>query len=512
MNSLRFTSSFTLSLLVIFCHFLSPFPLLANELLPSGVKKALQNSKIPESALGFNVISIGKQHPQLNQHSWNAQSPMNPASTMKLLTTVAALDILGSQYRWKTNFYANGLVEQGVLNGNLIIQGFGDPKLVPEQFSVISQNLKNLGLQEIQGNLVLDRSVYASSIRQSAPLDGEPSRTYNVVPDPLLYSFQTLSFRIFNNNGQFEVAYTPRLAGLRIINQIQEIKGACGDWTKNLKIEIRKINDEEWNAFFIGKLSINCPEITWNSVSIDANNFLKQGLIASFEDAGILWKTHPQIIDSEVPSNAKLLLSHPGTYLTDAVKDINKYSNNVMARQVLLTIGLEKGSRPTSTTESIRIVKDWLKRSKLNFPELVVENGSGLSNIERISPQSMTSLLNFAVSTKNNEVFINSLPIAGVDGTMKNRLIDRLKKLWSANSPEAIFTPDLSLPNGLQKTGAYMKTGTLQTVRAVSGYVVSKTGKVYAVSSMVNHQNAGVGGTLVNDALLNWVLEDCPTD
>ena len=512
MNLLRFTTTCTMSLVVFFCYFLSATPILANEILPIGVKKALHSSKIPESALGFNVISIGKLHPQPNQHSWNAQSPMNPASTMKLLTTVAALDILGPQYRWKTNFYTTSLIEQGVLNGNLIIQGFGDPKLVPEQLSVISQNLKQLDLQEIQGNLILDRSVYASSIKQSAPQDGESSRTYNVIPDPLLYAFQTLSFRIFNNNGQFDVTYTPRLAGLRVINQIQEIKGACGDWTKNLKIEIRKINDEEWNAIFVGKLSINCPDIAWNSVSIDSNNFLKQGILASFEDSGIVWKTHPQIIESEVPSNAKLLLSHQGTSLTDAVKDINKYSNNVMARQVLLTIGLEKGNRPTSTIDSIRIVKDWLRRSKLNFPELVVENGSGLSNIERISPQSMTSLLNFAVSTKNNEIFINSLPIAGVDGTMKNRLLDRLKKLWSANSPETIFTPDLSLPNGLQKTGAYMKTGTLQTVRAVSGYVVSKTGKVYAVSSMVNHQNASTGGTAINDALLHWVLDDCRSD
>ncbi len=512
MNLLRLTTTYTMSLVVLFCFFLSSPPLLANELLPVGVKKALQSSKIPDSALGFNVIPIGKLHSQPNQHSWNGQSPMNPASTMKLLTTFAALEILGSQYRWKTNFYTTGFVDQGVLNGNLIVQGFGDPKLVPEHLSVIAQNLKQVGLQEIQGNLVFDRSVYASSIRQSAPLDGESSRTYNVVPDPLLYAFQTLSFKVINNNGQFNVSYTPQLAGLRIVNQIKATKGACGDWTKNLKIEIRKINDEQWNAIFIGKLSINCPDVSWNSVSIDSNNFLKQGILAAWEDAGIAWKVHPQIIEGEVPSNAKLLLSYSGTLLADAVIDINKYSNNVMARQVLLTIGLEKGVRPTSTTDSIRIVKEWLKKSKLNFPELVVENGSGLSNIERISPQSLTSLLNYALNTKNNELFINSLPIAGVDGTMKNRLINRLRKLWSTNTPKTMFTPDLSLPSGLQKTGAYMKTGTLQTVRAVSGYVVSKTGKVYAVSSMVNHQNASIGGTMVNDALLHWILDDCPLD
>jgi D-alanyl-D-alanine carboxypeptidase/D-alanyl-D-alanine-endopeptidase (penicillin-binding protein 4) len=177
----------------------------------------------------------------------------------------------------------------------------------------------------------------------------------------------------------------------------------------------------------------------------------------------------------------------------------------------MLTIGLENGLRPSSTTDSIRLIKDWLKKSKLNFPELVIENGSGLSNIERISSQSMTALLNHAVYTKHNQIFVSSLPIAGVDGTMKNRLIDRLKKLWAAIQHEDTFSPDQSLPSGLHKTGAYMKTGTLQTVRAVSGYVVSKTGKVYAVSSTINHASASLGGSAVNDALISWVLDDCPS-
>jgi D-alanyl-D-alanine carboxypeptidase/D-alanyl-D-alanine-endopeptidase (penicillin-binding protein 4) len=183
-----------------------------------------------------------------------------------------------------------------------------------------------------------------------------------------------------------------------------------------------------------------------------------------------------------------------------------------MARQLMLTIGVEKGLRPSSTTDSVRLIKDWLKKSKLNFPELVIENGSGLSNIERISSQSMTALLNYAIYSKHNQVFISSLPIAGVDGTMKNRLLDRLRKLWATIQHEDTFSPDLSIPSGLHKTGAYMKTGTLQTVRAVSGYVVSKSGKVYAVSSTVNHANASLGGTSVNDALISWVLDDCPSN
>jgi len=183
-----------------------------------------------------------------------------------------------------------------------------------------------------------------------------------------------------------------------------------------------------------------------------------------------------------------------------------------MARQLFLTLGLEKSGKPTSTSDSIRVIKDWLKKSNLNFPELVLENGSGLSNIERISPDSMTRLLNNIIYSKNNDILVSSLPIAGVDGTMKNRLISLLKKIWSPSNASSSFITDQTLPDTLQKTGAYMKTGTLQNVRAIAGYVVSKSGRVYAVSSMVNHPNASAGGSLINDAIISWVINDCPND
>ena len=484
----------------------------AEEKLPKIIKNAIQNTKIPANAVGFNVISIDKSDQHYFKFSWNAQTPLNPASTMKVLTTAAGLDILGPQYRWKTNLYTNGSIEQESLNGDLIFQGFGDPKLVPEHMSQLVDEIRQLGIKNIQGNLIFDRSVYSPTVRQTAPNDGEITRTYNVAPDPLLYSFQTLSFQININNGEAEVTYTPKLIGLRITNKIELTKAPCTDWSKYLKIEIRKMNEDEWNASFIGKLSKHCGEIRWNSVSIDPNNFLKQGFLAAWGDAGGTWKPSIQALEGAVQANSKLLLSYQGTILADAVKDINKFSNNVMARQLFLTIGLEKNGKPTTTNDSTRIVQEWLKKSGLIFPELVLENGSGLSNIERISAQSMTNLLSFIIQSKNQEILINSLPIAGVDGTMKNRLLSILKKIWGPSNSTNNFIPDKNLPTLLQKSGAYMKTGTLQNVRSVAGYVVSKSGKVYAVSSMINHSNASMGGSAINDAVINWVINDCPSD
>lgn len=489
---------------------LSPISLIANETLPLSIKKALSNTKIPAESLGFHVTRVGSTTTPAFRYGWNENLPMNPASTIKLLTTLAALDILGPQYHWKTQLYTNGVVEQGILNGNLIWRGAGDPKLVPELLAQMMLELRQTGLNEINGDLIFDRTAYASSVRQSAPLDGEPQRTYNVIPDPLLFAFQTLSFKITQKNNQASITYTPRIAGLNVVNQLQVIQGNCADWAKNIRIAFLKVTDQEWRATFAGSLPSGCPDIHWNSVAMEPNDFLKQGILAAWADAGGLWKKPPMVIESELPDQARALLAFQGTALIDAVKDINKFSNNVMSRQLMLTLALEKGLRPVSTSDSIYIIKEWLRSSHLHFPELVVENGSGLSNIERISARSMTSLLQYGVSGKNNTIFINSLPIAGVDGTMKNRLIDRLRKLWSQVRSEDTFTPNLQLPSSLHQSGAYMKTGTLKSVRAVAGYVVSKSGKVYAVSSNINHPSAALGGSAINDAVIHWVLEDCP--
>ena len=482
----------------------------SNENLPTPVKKALANAKLPESALSFSVIRLTNKNNGATV-SWQPNASMNPASTMKLVSTLAALDLLGPQYRWHTNIYTNGVVHQGVLHGNLYWQGTGDPKLVPEELSKVMAELRSQGINTINGNLIFDRSAYAPDIKSTAPEDGESQRSYNVSPDPLLYAFQTLSFSIQNGSGDPEVTYSPHLANLTIDNKLKSAPGSCGDWRKQAKTAVQKVGSNDWTASFLGKVPKSCGDIIWNVVAINADDFLAQGIMAAWEESGGEWKQAPEVQQGKVPSSAKLLLSHQGATLGDAVKDINKFSNNVMARQVFLTIPLEKVGKPATTKDGERIVKEWLKKNQINMPELVIENGSGLSNIERISTKSMTQLLEYSVKSKNHELFINSLPIAGTDGTMKNRLIDRLKKVFigQANAGNT-FNPDSSMPAALQKTGALIKTGSLAQVRAISGFVVSQSGQVYAVASFINHPNAPGGGVSVQDALLAWLLEDGP--
>ena len=182
-----------------------------------------------------------------------------------------------------------------------------------------------------------------------------------------------------------------------------------------------------------------------------------------------------------------------GVSLGKDVQDINKYSNNVMARQLFLTLALEKFGKPATTSNSEQVILAWLKQRALNFPELILENGSGLSRNETISALHMNELLVSARGLPIADIFYNSLPLAGTDGTMKNRLLTQLRKfLHLKKHPEA-----------------RIKTGSLAEVRAISGYVMSKSGKLYAVTSFINHPNA-YRGQDVHDQLLAWLLEDGP--
>ncbi|WP_162785429.1 D-alanyl-D-alanine carboxypeptidase [Polynucleobacter necessarius] len=166
--------------------------------IPPAISNSLERNQIPQDAISISVTEIesGKlrKHTAKNILAWRASEPMNPASTMKVLTTLASLDILGPQYRWRTNVYTDGVIRQGTLKGNLYLQGSGDPKLIPEEFAKLMKSLQALGIQKIDGNLFFDRSAYAPSVMEHNTIDGESLRAYNVPPDPLLYAFRTLSF------------------------------------------------------------------------------------------------------------------------------------------------------------------------------------------------------------------------------------------------------------------------------------------------------------------------------
>ena len=476
----------------------------ALQYIPKTVATSLEKSQIPKDAISIAVVEIdpGRQGKVIAKAEvdWRSKQAMNPASTMKLVTTLTGLDVLGPQYRWRTNIYTDGLIRQGTLKGNLYLQGTGDPKLVPEEFAKMMKALQNLGIQKIDGNLVFDRSAYAPNVMEHNTIDGESLRAYNVPPDPLLYAFRTLSFQLGKSRTAdfIDISYTPPLSQLKVINQMQLVDQSCDNWKSNIRFNL----DPEGNgattnqllsAQFSGSFPNDCKGVNYNVVALDANTFLTQGFAAAWELSGGTWTQAPTGNSGSVPLAARLLLQFEGISLADDVQDINKYSNNVMARQLMLTLALEKMGKPATTENGELVIQSWLKGLGLQFPELVIENGSGLSRNEAISAEHMTQLLVAARNLSVADTFYNSLPIAGTDGTMRNRLMAHLRKFLHLK----------------KKPEARIKTGSLADVRAISGYVMSKSGKMYAVTSFINHPNAW-RGLEAHDQLLAWLLDDGP--
>jgi len=472
--------------------------------IPKAVAASLDKNQIPKEAISISVVEIEPERPgkvkAKTELDWRSQQAMNPASTMKLITTLTGLDVLGPQYRWRTNIYTDGLIRQGILRGNLYLQGTGDPKLVPEELAKMMKAIQNLGIQKIDGNLFFDRSAYAPSVMEHNTIDGESLRAYNVPPDPLLYAFRTLSFQLGKSRTAdfIDISYTPPLSQLKVVNQMQLVNQSCDSWKSNIRFNLDPegagaTTNQLITAQFSGGFPNTCKGVNYNVVALDANTFLTQGFTAAWELAGGTWTQAPTGKSAPVPLASRLLLQFEGIPLADDVHDINKYSNNVMARQLMLTLALEKMGKPASTENGELVIQSWLKGLGLQFPELVIENGSGLSRNEAISAEHMNQLLVAARNLSVADIFYNSLPIAGTDGTMRNRLMAHLRKFLHLK----------------KKPEARIKTGSLADVRAISGYVMSKSGKMYAVTSFINHPNAW-RGLDAHDQLLAWLLDDGP--
>jgi D-alanyl-D-alanine carboxypeptidase/D-alanyl-D-alanine-endopeptidase (penicillin-binding protein 4) len=454
---------------------LTPPASLAADSPPPAVALALRAAGIPISSVGISVQEIGSTRHLL---SVNPGLPMNPASTMKLVTTFAGLELLGPAYRWRTDVYLGGPLREGVLEGDLILKGSGDPKLTLEAFWLLLRDLRAKGLKDIRGDLVLDRSQFATGEYDASRFDGESLRPYNVGPDPLLLNFKSIRF-LFSpdpERGTVRVTAEPRI--IDTVSVVRLTEGPCGDWRDRLKPDFQPQAPAP-RALFTGSYNASCGERHWHVALLPPTQYAGSLFRLLWGEVG--GSITGGARDGALQGEAKPYASIESPALAEVVRDINKFSNNVMARQLYLAIAVEQGGPPATTENGQRAIKAWLAKKGLDFPELVMENGAGLSRIERISAQSLTTLLVAAFRSPLMPELVASLPLVAVDGTMRRRM-----------KGEAIAGQ------------AHIKTGSLADVRSIAGYVLDRGGRQLAVTMIVNHPNAGLAQA-AQDALLNWV-------
>ncbi len=464
--------------------------------LPPEVAAALDRAKLPREALVAVVQEVGSATPRL---AHQADLAVNPASLMKLATTFAALELLGPTWSWATPVWLQGAVTDGVLQGNLAVKGTGDPKLVVERVWLLLRRVQQLGVREIRGDIVLDRSAFSSSpasasasASASAPaepgapepdagaFDGEPLRPYNVRADALLLNQKTLVFTFTPDlaRGVARVATDMPLAGVRVDASVPLGAGTCDDWRSSLRADF----SDPLRVRFAGTYAASCLEKTWPVAYADPKRYNERALAGLWAEMG--GRLTGTVRDGAAPTSPAVRpdFEFASPPLAEVVRDINKYSNNVMAQQLFLTLGLTQ--RGAGTPEAARdVLRTWAlaRLGPVAGAAFVIDNGSGLSREARVTAQALARLLQVAWSSPVMPELMSSLPVTGLDGTLK-----RSRAMLGR---------------------AHLKTGSLRDVNGVAGYVLGASGRRHVVVAIVNHPNANAARPVL-DALVQWAAVD----
>lgn len=408
---------------------------------------------------------------------FNADVSVNPASTMKLVTSYAALEMLGPTYQWKTEFYTDGNLSGGILNGNIYLKGGGDPKLNMEKLWLLLRDLRANGVQQITGDLVLDRTYFIQpQLPEFNDDGGDDNAPFLVKPDALMINLKALRFVARNDSGKVLVSVEPPIASIHIDNQVKATtsKECAGDVHYNPVTQADGIS-----VVVSGELGDGCSSQTYLSL-LDHPTYAAGAVRAIWAELG--GSIEGSNREGVVPKDARLLARAFSPDLTEIIRDINKYSNNTMAQQLFLSLGAKfRTDADTDDAKAAqRVIRQWLAQKGIPSSHLVMENGSGLSRDERVSAREMAMLLQAAWKSPYQAELMSALPIVGMDGTMRKRLKQ------SALAGEG-----------------HVKTGTLNTVRAIAGFSRDSNGNTWAVVAILNDSKPWGASSILDQALLS---------
>ncbi|MFK7607108.1 MULTISPECIES: D-alanyl-D-alanine carboxypeptidase/D-alanyl-D-alanine-endopeptidase [unclassified Pseudomonas] len=446
-----------------------------NTTLSPKVQQALKTNKLQNDALSLVMIPLnGPGVPTV----FNADVSMNPASTMKLVTTYAALEMLGPTHQWKTEFYTDGTLNNGTLQGNLYLKGGGDPKLNMEKLWLLMRDLRANGVQHVTGDLILDRSFFEQPQLPAFNDDGnDKNKPFLVKPDALMVNLKALRFIARNDAGKVLISVEPPIASIRVDNQVKALntKQCTGD------VRYNPVQQADGTVLVTvsGQLADGCNSQTYLSL-LDHATYTAGAVRAIWKELG--GTIQGQDLQASVPKTAKLLARAYSPDLAEIIRDINKYSNNTMAQQLFLSLGAQfrNDADGDDAKAAQRVIRQWLAKKGITAPHLIMENGSGLSRAERVSAREMAQMLQAAWNSPYAAEFISSMPIAGKDGTMRKRL-----KTTAMNGQ------------------AHIKTGTLNTVRAISGFSRDINGNTWAVVAILNDPRPWGASSILDQVLLD---------
>ena len=393
------------------------------------------------------------------------------ASTAKLYTTYAALVRLGPATTLKTDVWQNG--------SDLIIVGSGDPSMTVERLSSLLRQLRAQGIKDIRGNIVLDRSRFGQTAALAfdpTAFDGKPMRSYNVGPDALLLNFRAIQIALTPQNGSVLARLETPLAGAEIDNQLQPSEGACSDWKDNVQSSV----SGNFKIVLKGKFPRSCPPQTLQLAAhgadlvgeAGANKYAEALIRGLWQEMGGSWSG--KAVSGIKPTSATLIASSESQPMAQLVRDINKYSNNVMARQLFLLLA----EAPSTQAGAEQALRQTLAARNVPMKHLVIENGSGLSRKEATTAEEMTGLLRVIWNDPRMPELLSSLPIGATDGTLKK-----------------------NKNNGGDTGRIRLKTGSLENARTVAGYVQDNSGRWHTLVVMIQDPKATANYGVLREAI-----------
>ncbi|MDE2147277.1 MAG: D-alanyl-D-alanine carboxypeptidase/D-alanyl-D-alanine-endopeptidase [Burkholderiales bacterium] len=457
------------------------------EPLPPAVLQALDAAHLPPDALAAVALPLGHDAPAWG---WRERVPMAPASTMKLVTSVVALDTLGPDLRGRTALLTAAPLAGGVLRGDLVLQGGGDADLGVPQLWALLLELRQQGVRDIRGDLVLDRTRYRPQRTDlgRAPFDDSPEFPYNVIPDALMPAGDLLPLALQAGRHGVHAATLPPLPGLEIDSRMTLVARPCDDWDSGWRPARVSHHAGRTRIELDGSFPRGCRVRTALQL-IDRDELAARLFAALWHQLGGRWRGMDgqgrwlgRVRDGAAPAGARVLAEHEARPWGELLRPMNKQSDNVLARLLYLELGVPAmAAHPQATTAELAAaaVRQWFEAHGIDDAGLVLDNGSGLSRSERITPLQMASLLAAAWAGPHAADLAMSLPVAGVDGTLHRRL---------QGSPAAGW--------------ARLKTGSLRDAAALAGYVRDAQGRPWAVAMMVNHEPIA-GAQAVLDALVD---------
>jgi len=475
--------------------------------------------------------------------SYQPDIARTPASTMKLVPSFIALDTLGADFVWHTRVYHTGLIIDDTLYGDLIIQGSGDPKMTHERLQQLLYQVQASGIRHIDGDMIVDSAVFHNVTKDPAAFDNAPLRPYNASPDGFLVNFSTIGIKSYPaDNGSASLTYTPQLANYQMPSRIDVRQAACGQaryslapkWqTNRLVLNTDLPNSCQEHAFYIAypdakEFAARVIAAKWQELG----NTLSGNVITQETPYDPAKKTKPAKGLAALPMSPLPVVSYASLNLRQQVHDINHFSNNVMAEQVALSIGAYHQKNPTvnhanksindKTIDSqtinnqtmnhklnhhkasslyqfgnptvtdypaaLQTINEWWQ-NHLESPPPYLTNGSGLCRDCTITAANLNELLTYAYNQPSFDAYVHSLGVAGITGT--------------------ITTHSERLPESAAIGRAWIKTGTLNNVTSMAGYVKGLSGQDYVVVGIINSEHAlnTYTARTVLDTMLDWTAK-----